>query len=161
MHPDNDHASMDREQCFAVLSLLMDDRPVDADLASRARTFAETDPECRAALEDWRRIHDVLSTEPPMQPRPGFTERVVAASRRPVGEVLPFVQRLAAAAAVALALTVGWGVARPQLAVGDDSVERTAHYVDVFRTTPYAADDLSRGLDTLLRSSDPLGRGTR
>jgi len=152
---------MDREQCLAVLSLLIDGRPVEAELASRARAHAETDPVCRAAWDDWQTIHAVLSSEPPLTARPGFTERVVAASRQQVGEVLPFVQRLAAAAAVALTLTVGWGVARPQLAVGDDAVERTPHYVDVFRSTPYEADDVAGGLDVLLRSSDPLGRANR
>jgi ferric-dicitrate binding protein FerR (iron transport regulator) len=151
--------TMDRERCLRTLSLLMDDRPVPAELAAAARAFAEQDPECRAAWEDWQRIRDVLSTEPGLTAPAGFAVRVLAA--RPEADVLPFARRLAAAAALVLAVTVGYGVARPGQAVADPSVERTRHYVDLFRATPYEADDVDAGLERLLRTSDPLGSFSR
>jgi hypothetical protein len=54
--------------------------------------------------------------------------------------VLPLVRRLAVAAALLLAGTLGWSLAFPSTLRADPDVLRARHAVDHFRPTPFAPD---------------------
>jgi hypothetical protein len=61
--------------------------------------------------------------------------------------VLPFVRRLAVAAALLIAVSLGWTMARPFPAQAGDEVQRHKHHVvDSLRRTPFSPDDLDAGL---------------
>ncbi len=150
--------AMNRERCLHVFSLLVDGRPVPAAVEHAARQFALGDEDCAVALEDYRTLHELLASEPGVQASPGFATRVVAARTDEGAAVLPFVRRLALAAALALAVTVGWALATPQELMADGSLEADVHTVDHFRSSPYQTDDLTGGITSLLTDPDPFDR---
>ena len=142
---------IERTEALAVLSRLRDDRPVPAAEAARARALAARDPEIAATLASWERQAAVLGREPGVIARPGFTDRVLAAMARerstPVEVlVLPFVRQLAVAAALLVAVSIGWTMARPARLEADADIQRAHHVVDSLRRTPFEADDLDAGL---------------
>src|SRR5262249_4752466 len=97
--------------------------------------------------------------EPAVAASAGFTGRVLAAVARERGTpdevlVLPLVRRLAVAAALLVAVTLGWSLARPaELQAGPD-VQRHRHAVDGFRRTPFTPDDSDAGLRARLRDQE-------
>jgi len=139
----------ERAEALALLSLLRDGRPVDALAAARARALAASDPEMAAMLAAWERQAALLAGEPGLHAPADFTERVLAAAR-PDGRgellTLPVARRLALAAALLLAVTLGWSLARPGTLRADPDLQRHRHAVDHFRATPFAHDDILRGL---------------
>jgi hypothetical protein len=149
----------ERAEALAVLSRLRDDRPVPTADAARARELAARDPEIAATLAAWERQAAVLRSEPGVAARPGFADRVLAAMARerntPVEIlVLPFVRQLAVAAALLVAVSLGWTMARPaRLEANADLQHQRHHAVDSLRRTPFAADDLDAGLRA--RVADP------
>lgn len=152
-------ARLDRAACLAILSRRLDGRPVTEPELDAAHERLARDPGCAAEWADIQTQRALLADEPAVHARVGFAGRVLAARRRQDTAVLPFVRRLAAAAGVALALTGGYGLARPGVLVADPGVERERHHVDVLQDSPYAPPDLEAGLEALLRDSDPHGRG--
>ena len=149
---------LDRAEGLAILCRRLDGRPVsDAELEA-AHERLSADPGCAAEWADIQAQRALLASEPTVRARPGFAGRVLEARRRQDDLVLPFVRRLAAAAGLALALTAGFGLARPGVLVADPGIERERHHVDVLKASPYAPADLEAGLEALLRDSDPHGR---
>ena len=139
----------ERAEALALLSLLRDGRPVDAEAAARARALAASDPEVGAMLAAWERQAALLAGEPALRAPADFTERVVAATRQDGGGellTLPVARRLALAAALLLAVTLGWSLARPGTLRADPDLQRHRHAVDHFRATPFGHDDILRGL---------------
>ncbi len=152
--------SAESEQALAVLSRCLDGEPVEPSEEARARSRLDSDPALAAAWRDMGSAQAALAALPGLTASAGFADRVVAAAAAaaPTHEpapILPFVRRLAVAAAVTLGVTVGGGLARPLVAAADASIEQAWHAVDHFRSSPYAADDLARGIHSLLRSPDP------
>lgn len=159
-----DRPPTDDERAFAlaVLSRLRDGREVPAAEAASARELAARDPEIASMLAAWDRQSALLAGEPAVSARAGFTDRVLAAlaeQRSAPDEVLvlPLVRRLAVAAALLAAVTLGWSLARPaELHAGADRPEQH-HAVDGFRRTPFAPDDIEAGLRA--RKDDPAFTG--
>lgn len=150
MNPD-DGIDAARAEALRVLSLLRDGRPVPADEAARARALAAADPAVAAMLAAWERQAAALAAEPARTASPGFTARVLAAlagrGAQPAEVlVLPLVRRLAMAAALLLAGTLGWSLAFPATLRADPDVLRARHAVDCFRPTPFAPDDVRAGM---------------
>lgn len=146
---------MTDEVCLFVHSLLMDGRTVPGDLESRAKRWAAEHEHCRRAVADFEAIHDVLSTEPSHATGQDFTSRVVRTARSEEsasrdGEVLPFVRKLAAAAAIVLSLTLIFEASTPEATVATDDVQSQRYAVDDFRADAFEADDLEAGLEALL-----------
>jgi len=147
----------ERAEALALLSLLRDGRPVDGLAAARARELAASDPEVAAMLAAWERQAALLAGEPALRAPADFTERVVqAALGEPVGELitLPVARRLALAAALLLAVTLGWSMARPGTLRADPDLQRHRHAVDHFRATPFGHDDILRGLRGRVRDPE-------
>ncbi len=139
----------ERAEALRLLSLLRDGRPVEPAAAARARRLAERDPELGAMLAAGERRAALLASDPPVAAGAGFTGRVLAAlreQRAAPAEVLalPLVKRLVAAAALLLAVTLGWSLAHPAALRAAPDPPR--HAVDHFRRTPFAPDDLLAGL---------------
>jgi hypothetical protein len=138
----------ERTEALAVLSRLRDGRPVPAAEAASAQALAARDPQIAEMLAAWERQAALLASEPAVHARPGFTDRVLAALARerntPVEVlVLPFVRRLAVAAALLVTVSLGWTLARPSPVMADPDVQRHKHHVvDSLRRTPFAPDDL-------------------
>jgi len=154
----------ERAEALRLLSLLRDGRAVEPRDAAAARELAGRDPELRATLEAWDRQAALLAAEPPLAASAGFTDRVLQSAREqrtaPVEVlVLPLVMRLAAAAALLLAVTLGWSLARPGVLRADPDIQRQRHAVDHFRATPFAADDLQAGLRARLADPAFVERG--
>ncbi|MHC5211023.1 MAG: hypothetical protein ACYTG2_09925 [Planctomycetota bacterium] len=157
------HEPMDRDTCLAVLSLLLDERHVDPELAARAQAYLAAHPEIAEVERDWRAMREALATTPPRRAREGFTERVLAAvaangTEAPLG-TLHFARRLAVAASLALVVTLGWGLMRPASLQADAGMERARHAVDHFRDDPFEADDILGGLRARLRDAGFAARG--
>lgn len=148
----------ERAEALAVLSRLRDGREVPAEQAARARELAAVDAGIAAMLAAWDRQSALLAQEPAASAPAGFTDRVLAALATERGApdevlVLPLVRRLAVAAALLVAVTLGWSLARPtELHAGADRPEQH-HAVDGFRRTPFATDDIDAGLRA--RKDDP------
>ena len=142
----------ERTQALAVLSRLRDGCPVPAAEAASAQALAARDPQIAEMLAAWDRQAALLASEPAVGARPGFTDRVLAALARerstPVEVlVLPFVRRLAVAAALLLTVSLGWTLARPSPVMADPDVQLHKHHaVDALRHTPFETDDLDAGL---------------
>jgi anti-sigma factor RsiW len=153
-------SGMDEGLCLFVLSLLMDERPVDPDLAARALAYAERHPHCARALADWREQSRALASTPGHRTSAGFTDRVLAAAGvggsqpETLAPLLPFVRRLAAAAGLALAVTLGWELGDPDRLHADTAIERHRHAVDGFRSEVFAPDDILAGLQARLRDAE-------
>jgi len=152
-----------RAEALRVLSLLRDGRPVDAQAAAQARALAARDPGLAAELAAWERCAAVLAAEPGRRASPGFAARVLQAAGRERAApaevlVLPLLQRLAAAAALLLAVSLGWSLARPAPLLADPDVQRLRHAADHFRPTPFAPDDVEAGLRARLRDPAFLRR---
>ena len=148
---------MTDELCLFVHSLLLDDRPVPAELAERARAWAAEHPACLAAVRDFEALGQVLAEEAPTGAPGDFTERVVTAARQeaPAARVLPFVRRLSAAAALLLGLTLVFDLQTPGGVEAGDDLARQRHVVDTLRPDPFGPADVDAGLRTLL-GTEPL-----
>jgi hypothetical protein len=150
----------DDERCLAVLTLLMDRRAVEPELAAWARAHAAAHPACAAAFAELQALAATLASAPARRASPGFTGRVLAriapAPARAAGaaagarvasagagraggsvqrsaEVLPFVRRLALAAGLVLAVTLGVDLLRPAPLATDSGLQRRRHAADHFR----------------------------
>jgi anti-sigma factor RsiW len=149
--------AMDTEACLYVLSLLLDDRPVDPELAARARRHAAAHPEVAETERDWRRMRAALAAAPARRAREGFTERVLAAAGVGVApapvSTLRFARRLAVAASLTLAVSLGFDLVRPDPLQADAGVQRARHAADHFRAGPFDADDIRAGLRARLRDA--------
>ena len=165
---------MDEARCLFVLSLLMDERPVEAELERAARAWAESHPECERALAEWRLQARALAEQPALTARPEFTERVLAAAARagqlarpaealagqPAGDRLeaqglrPFARQLALAAGLALMLSLVIVLARPSDLRADAGIARHRHAVDGFRSQPFGPDDIEAGLRARLADAE-------
>jgi hypothetical protein len=157
------HTPMDADSCLAVLSLLLDDRPVDPVLEAQARAFAAAHPELADVERQWRFVREALAGTPARRAREGFTGRVLAAlaatgSDAPLG-TLQFARRLALAASLALAVTIGWDLMRPASLQADAGLGRARHAADNFRDGPFDADDNMRGLRARQRAAGCAARG--
>ena len=145
---------MDDDLCLFVLMLDRDGREVPAALLERARAWADAHPRCRHAAADMAAVDAVLAGEPGRAAPDGFADRVLAAHRRRDGQggrVLPMLQRLAVAAALLLAVTVGFDLRFPGGATAGDDLERDRpHALDLLRPDPFAAPDVDAGLEALL-----------
>ena len=153
---------MDAATCLHALSLLIDGRPVDPVLAERARAHAAAHPEIARVEADWRRMREALAASPGRRAREGFTEGVLAAlaerAEAPVGS-LRFARRLALAASLALAVTLGFDLASPASLQADAGMERARHAVDHFRDGPFDDDDVLGGLRARLADAGFAARG--
>ena len=153
---------MDDERCLFVLSLLLDDRPVEPELAAAARAWAAARPELLEVERDWTALHEVLAADPGRRAGEGFTRRVVAAAGDGRGAAggellaLPLVRRLVAAAALLVASLLVFDLSSPADLHADASRERLHHAVDGFRATPWQADEVEAGLRA--RLTDPAFR---
>jgi len=160
---------MDEARCLFVLSLLMDGRAVEPEVEAAARAFAASHAACAAALADWEAAREALAATPARRASPGFTTRVLSAAaeagvgpRRAgaaAGDTLRFARRLALAAGLALAVTIGWDLLHPSTLRADSAVQRHRHAVDHFRSNPYAADDIDAGLRGRLHDEEFGARG--
>ncbi len=164
--PEPTAGGMDDERCLFVLSLLMDGRAVDPELAAAARAHAAGHPDCARAVADWQAARAALAALPARTASSGFTARVLAAATAAgattgasgasgaSGELcagdaaglLVFARRLALAAGLVLAATLGWDLAHPGALRADSGLQRHRHVVDHFRTGPFAPDAIEDGL---------------
>ena len=150
---------MDDTRCLFVLGLERDGRALDPALLAAAREHAGAHPEVARTAAELARLSDAVAELPGLSTSPGFTERVLEARRRagpPRQSVVQLGLRVAAAAAVVLALVLVHDAGRPESAAADSSVENQHFGSDVFRADPYAAPDLASGLRVLLPG--PLDR---
>jgi hypothetical protein len=161
--PPGGRVAMDEDTCLSVLSLLLDGRAVDPALAATARAFADAHPAVAAVEREWHLLRESLASAPGRRAREGFAGRVLDAlaatgTEAPVGS-LQFARRLALAASLALAVTLGYGLARPASLHADAGMERAPHAVDHFRDGPFDADDILGGLRARLRDAGFAARG--
>jgi hypothetical protein len=149
---------MDDERCLFTLSLLMDGRSVHPQLADRARAWAEEHPGCHRALGDFEAIRDVLREERVALPSEGFTERVLEEHQQGArtGDVLPLVRRLSLAAALLLALTLGFDLQSPSSAHAGADLAAARHSIDELRPDPFGPAQLEDGLLVLFPDPAPL-----
>lgn len=147
---------MTHETALFVLSLERDGRSVPAEVLAAARAFAAEHPATAAADAELALLSEVLADEPLLATGPGFTDDVVTAARRTGsgrGQTivrLALARRLAAAATLLVAVTLGWQAARPGVLMADDAAEQQTYLGDAFRADPYAAPDLDTGLEQLV-----------
>jgi len=142
-----------------VLSALTDGRAVPAAEADAARGHAEVCEACARAREAFARLRVELGMMPGHRARSGFTDRVLAAreSERTGAEVVPFARALTAAAALLLAVCVGWWatLGGPRPVEATDATLTTPHWVDLFREDAFGEDDVRAGLRAMLRDDGP------
>ena len=148
---------MTDELCLFVLGLVQDGRTVQPLLVQRAREWAAEHPVCSQALVDFALMGQVLQTEPKQRASQGFTDEVLRKrrdQRLAGGQILPLLRRLSLAAALLLAVTLGFDLSFPDGAVADDKLEASSHLMDSLRPDPFAgsakSDALRVGLEVLL-----------
>jgi hypothetical protein len=144
--PPGGRVAMDEDTCLSVLSLLLDGRAVDPALAATARAFADAHPAVAAVEREWHLLRESLASAPVLD------ALAATGTEAPVGS-LQFARRLALAASLALAVTLGYGLARPASLHADAGMERAPHAVDHFRDGPFDADDILGGLRARLRDA--------
>jgi len=146
----NETPFMEREECLATWSLLLDGRFVDPAVELAAREYRQAHPEVDAIVSDWEVLGHVLSEEPEHVSEGDITEGVLERVReRNAVPVMASLRQLAVAAGLALLVTVGYGLGSPGSMAADVSQEEQSHAVDAFKTTPWQLDQIDDGIRTL------------
>lgn len=149
---------LDDARCLLVLGLLRDHRPVSAQLAAAARAHAAAHPQLARIDRELALLNETVAGLPGLTAGAGFTERVLASRRAPPQGItqLRLALRLAAAAALLLAVVTVHDATRPGDALADPDTGRQSFQSDVFFSHAFAAPDLDAGLKALLPG--PLDR---
>jgi len=146
VHNLRDDAPLSDELCLFVESLRLDERELPPTLDARVQAYVAERPELRRAVAELALHHELLSTAPALRVPDGFAERVLAA--RPVHTAAgrPVLRRLAAAAALLLAVSLGWELTHPVHTLADADTARGRWIVDELQPDPFGPLEIDAAL---------------